>query len=236
MDSVFKLNKITDMQSLKDRVYETIKSNIIELSFYPGEQLTEQRLSDELGVSKSPIRDAIHCLEQQGLICVVPYKGCYVAGLEEQACRELFQLREALETYSIEQRIDSYTEEDILEFTAIMKLAVNAFKKGNESSAYNTHLSFHRLLVNKIGNRLIENIYLNVQDRIKRYLNFVVKYSPNRVKLSNEQHVVLLDAIQQKDKTRALRELRHHLATVMEDFLTCLQTMEGKNIVAGGES
>lgn len=234
MDRAFKLNKISDMQLLKDRVYETIKNNIIELHLYPGEQLTEQRLSDELGVSKSPIRDAIHRLEQEGLICVVPYKGCYVSGLEKQGCREIFQLREALETFSIEQRIDSYTEVDIREFSAIMTLAVNEINKGNESSAYNAHLSFHRLLVDKLGNRLIENMYTNVQDRMKRYINFVVKYSPNRVKLSNEQHVVLFEAIQRKDKVKALNELRYHLASVMEDFLTCEQLMEGEDMEASG--
>jgi GntR family transcriptional regulator, rspAB operon transcriptional repressor len=227
MESAFKLNEISDRQLLKDRVYDTIKNNIIDLHLYPGEQLTEQRLSDELRVSKSPVRDAIHRLEQQGLICVIPYKGCYVAGLEKQECRELFQLREALEIFSIEQRIDSYTEKDIAEFCALMTVAVDEINKGNESSAYNTHLSFHRLIVDKLGNRLIENIYTNVQDRMKRYLNFVVKYSPNRVKLSSEQHVVLLDAIRQKDKARASRELKHHLATVLQDFLTCEQMMEG---------
>jgi len=229
MSHPVKLNKINDMQLLKDKVYETIRQNIIDLNLYPGEQLTEQRLSDELGVSKSPIRDAIHRLEQQGLICVVPYKGCYVADLDKKECRELFQLREAIEIFSMENRIDSYTEEDIREFTAIIKLATEEIKRGNESSAYNEHLSFHSMIVDKLGNSLILDTYSNVQDRIRRYLNFVVKYSPDRVKLSNKQHVELLDAIRQRDKEWASRDLKHHLETVLEDYLACEQIMEGKN-------
>lgn len=236
MERAFTLGKIKDVQLLKDKVYETIKHNIIELHLYPGEQLTEQRLSDELGVSKSPIRDAIHRLEQQGLICVVPYKGCYVADLDKQECRELFQLRESLEIFSVEQRIDSYTKEDLREFTAIMTQAVDEIQRGNHSSAYNMHLSFHRLMVDKLENRLIQNVYANVQDRIKRYLNFIVKHTPNRVKISNEQHMVLLDAIRKKDKAAALRDLRYHLASVLEDYLTCEQIIEGKKSAVSGKS
>ena len=68
MDNSCKLNKINDIQLLKDRIYQNIKSSIIELHLYPGEQLTEQRLADGLGVSKSPIREALQRLEQNGLV------------------------------------------------------------------------------------------------------------------------------------------------------------------------
>lgn len=113
MDNSCKLNKINDIQLLKDRIYQNIKSSIIELHLYPGEQLTEQRLADELGVSKSPIREALQRLEQNGLVHMVPYKGCYVSKLEKEECRELFQTREALELFCIDQKMDSYTEQDI---------------------------------------------------------------------------------------------------------------------------
>ncbi|MFH2073955.1 MAG: GntR family transcriptional regulator [Pseudomonadota bacterium] len=228
MNNSCKLNKINDIQLLKDRIYQNIKSSIIELHLYPGEQLTEQRLANELGVSKSPIREALQRLEQNGLVHMVPYKGCYVSKLEKEECRELFQTREALELFCIDQKMDSYTEQDIRDFEALMNIAVDEFNRGNESFAYNTHLSFHRMIIDKMENRLIQSIYSNIQDRMKRYLNYLVKYSPNRVKLSSEQHILLLKAIQRKDREGAMKELKHHLMTVLKDFLTTEEIMEGK--------
>lgn len=85
----YQLGKISDFQLLKDRAYDAIKKSIIALSFLPNEQLVEQRLARDLGVSKSPIREALHRLEREGLVYTIPFKGGFVAEITEEAIREI---------------------------------------------------------------------------------------------------------------------------------------------------
>jgi DNA-binding GntR family transcriptional regulator len=219
MNRAYELEKLTDVQLLKDRVYSAIKSKIIDLSFKPGEQLIEQRLAEVLGVSKSPIRDAFQRLEAEGLVKTVPYKGCFVATISRQEFKDVFQLREAMELFCIEQSFDSYTDDDIRQFEEIMDRSVQLLTGGDEMSAYHEHLHFHELIVEKLGNELIERIYSNIGDKLSRYLNIVVTYIPNRIPSSNQQHQRLLSAIQKRDKNRAVDELRIHLTDVLQDYL-----------------
>lgn len=210
-----------NFQLLKDRVYESIKERIINLSFSPGEQLFEKELGDSLGVSKSPIRDAFHRLEQEGLVYTIPFRGCFVSKLSIQEFKEIFQLRQALEMFCITESVALYTNEDIKGFRQVTKLAKNSLNEGNKDAAYAGHLDFHKLIITKLGNRSIENIYSNIEDRLKRYLNIAVKYMPNRVVISNEQHFEVLKAIERKDAILAAKELQSHLSTVLDDYLNC---------------
>jgi len=211
--------RIQHIQLLKDRVYDTIKENIINLSFLPGEQLIEQRLAEALGVSKSPIRDAFQRLEQEGLVHSVPYKGCFVADISTRECKELFQIREALEHYCLEYGLDDYTEEDIGEFQRIMDSALTHMDHNDENAALDTHLSFHHLIIKKSNNRFIASTYANMNDKMRRYIEIIVRSDPNRVSHSSEQHRNLLRAIVERKKDRALKLLRAHLFSILEDYL-----------------
>ncbi|MBF0530281.1 MAG: GntR family transcriptional regulator [Deltaproteobacteria bacterium] len=219
MKKRYDLEKIPNNQLLKDRVYHAIKDKILNLGFMPGEQLVEQSLSEELGVSKSPVREAFHRLETEGLIFSLAYRGAFVAPISEKEACDLFQLREALELYSIDQGLDGYTDEVIKEFESIMDEAVKDMTTGDEYCAYISHLAFHRLIIDKLDNILIADIYSNIQERLKRYLHVVVTYNPNRIKESNKQHKDIMKAIQQKNKTLVMEQLKQHLSTVLHDFL-----------------
>jgi DNA-binding GntR family transcriptional regulator len=177
-----------EIQLLSNRVYDFIKTGIINLSYKPGEQLIERRLTAELGVSKSPIRDALQRLERENLVYMIPFKGSYVANVSKEQYEEMHQVREALEVYCLSRGLTTYTEEEIIQ---------------------------------KFGNKLIENIYSNLSDKIKRYINIAEKHIPSRVKLANEEHRDLLKTIEEKDVTLAVNELKSHLSKVLDAFLNC---------------
>jgi DNA-binding GntR family transcriptional regulator len=219
MKRTYELEKLSDVALLKGRVYSVIKSKIVDLSFRPGEQLVEHRLAEELGVSKSPIRDAFQRLDAEGLVQTVPYKGCFVSRVSRQEFRGIFQLREALELFCLEQAFDSYSDDDLEEFREIVDRSVHYVKSGNELLAKNEHLAFHSLIVKKLQNELMENIYSNITDKLARYLNIAVTYIPNRIRISNQQHIKLFEAIKKRKKSLAMQELRQHLSHVLNDYL-----------------
>lgn len=215
------LEKISDIQLLKHKVYEAIKKSIIDLSLPPGKQLVEQRLAEGLGVSKSPIRDALQRLERENFVHMIPFKGSYVADVSKQQYEEMHQVREALEVYCLSRGLTTYTEEDINLFKQVMDSARKKLEKGHHSGAYSSHFYFHFLIIQKFGNKLIENIYSNLSDKIKRYINIAEKHIPSRVRLANEEHMGLLKTIEEKDVTLAVNELKSHLSKVLDAFLKC---------------
>ena len=208
-----------EVELLSDKVYGIIKRNIIDLSYKPGEQLGEQELAAVMGISKSPIRDALQRLEREKFVDMIPFKGSYVAGVSKQEYKEIHQVREALEIYCLSQDCQSYTEEDINKLRQVMASAKKKLEKGDNSGAYKDHFYFHSLIIQKFGNELIENIYSNLADKIKRYINIAEKYIPSRIRLSNEEHMKVLKAIEKKDTALACNELKFHLSNVFDSFL-----------------
>ena len=97
------LPRIAAGRLLRERAYDALRDAIVRLELPPGLALTERMLSERLGVSKSPIRDALIHLEREGLVRSTPFKGFEVAPLTEADCREVFQFREALEVYCVDR-------------------------------------------------------------------------------------------------------------------------------------
>ena len=107
------MKKTINIQLLKHQAYEGIKQRIINLTLRPNEQLIEQRLAEQLGISKSPIREAIQRLEREGLVYSLPFRGGYVAEVSEQDICDIFQLREALERFCVRNACLEYRDEEI---------------------------------------------------------------------------------------------------------------------------
>jgi DNA-binding GntR family transcriptional regulator len=208
-----------NIERLSDKAYEAIKGRIIDLSLEPGEKLLEQQLAADLGVSKSPIRDAFQRLEREKLVLMIPFKGWYVQPVSLEEFKEIHQVREALEIYCLQGHLGAYGETDINVFKKTMALARKRLEQGSNSGAYDAHRSFHKLIVDLMKNRLIGDMYGNISDRLDRYLSISVKYVPDRVKTANREHFALLEAIEKKDVALAIQRLRDHLSGVMEDYL-----------------
>jgi DNA-binding GntR family transcriptional regulator len=206
------------IQTVKEQVYDLIKERILDLSYKPGQQLIEKAIVNELGVSTSPIREAFHRLEQQGLVHIIPFKGCYVAGLNKENIKHVCQLREALELYCLETALPSYSDEDIEELKLIMASAEKHLEKRNATEIYDSHWTFHIKIVQKLRNNLVERIYLNIMDNIRRYVRYFQSFQPS-MKLSNHEHMKILKAIEKKDVDLAATEMKRHLSNVLDRYL-----------------
>ena len=159
--SVMKLKKLDKIEPIKEKVYTILLENIVEGNMAPGEQLIEQTVAARLGVSKSPVRDALHRLSGDSLVIGAPYKGFSVAPMSVKEFSELMQVRMALELFCLEQAMDGYSDEDVREFAAHMDRAGSSLEESKDRLAHESHLDFHLLIVKKYGNELMLNIYEN---------------------------------------------------------------------------
>jgi len=229
--SAMKLKKLDKIEPIKEKVYTILLENIVEGRMAPGEQLVEQAVASGLGVSKSPVRDALHRLSGDGLVVGAPYKGFSVAPISIKEFCELMQVRMALELFCLEQAMDGYSAADVNEFAALMDQAGSSLEDSKNSLAHESHLDFHFLIVKKYGNELMMSIYENNRKKLKRYLRVNIKQTPERIRISNQYHIKMLEMIRKKDKAGALMELKKHFSDISEAFLS--GESEARNIVAG---
>lgn len=213
------IKEIENFQLLKDKVYQAIKKEIIELNFQPGEQLIEQSVADRLGVSKSPVRDAFQHLKGDGFVCASPYRSNYVSPLSIQEFKNILQMRRGIELFCLRETFNSYTSEDIEKFRRITAMSVKCMKRGDESIARENHLKIHQLIVNKLGNELIDNVYTNISDKMRRYLNSAQKNIPDIIMISNMEHQKLFNAIKKRDQVSASQILEKHLSGLVQKYL-----------------
>jgi DNA-binding GntR family transcriptional regulator len=180
---------------LVDRVYEGVLGAIRDGRIRPGDRLVLHHLAVQLGVSLSPVREAIARLSQDGLVRLEPHKGAVVIALTDAEIDQIYDVREALETYAIAQAIDRATSDDIdrLE-TACRRLE----SQGDEitlSEWFEANREFHRLLVMACGNQIVLEVLDGLWDRqsaITMLATYTTEHSA--VEHLNSEHRAMLDA------------------------------------------
>ncbi|KQL56018.1 MULTISPECIES: GntR family transcriptional regulator [Bacillaceae] len=184
---------------LKDVAYEKIKSKILEEHYEPGQFLSERTLIDELGMSKTPIKNALVRLESEGFVTVSSKQGIIVIDISIERINDIYNLRIALETYSCQEIYQRITEEQIKELEEnIEATKVAAMNKDVKAFATLDH-EFHLAISEFAGNSEITKILLNYQDHLRRITLRHLKKDPNRVQKFYAEHVDILEALKNKD-------------------------------------
>jgi len=218
MDKQYQLEKLPNFQLLKDKVYETIKKSIINLSLPPHAQLVEQRLAEELGVSKSPVREALLRLEKEGLVYTLSFKGCFVSGITEKDIHEIFQLREALETFCVKYACENFSEVEAQRAREILSTVEEALRRDDFERCHTTNIQFHNFLISESKNERIIQTYLTLSNHLDRYRKIASLIS-GRIAKSHQEHLLIIGAIERKDEVEAERRMSEHLRSLLNDFI-----------------
>jgi len=211
------LNKMKNgSKSKKAIVYENLKNRIINNSLKPGEPLNEGVLSEELKISKTPVREALQQLEKEGFIENIPVKGAFVSQISIQDLREIFDLREILECQVIKRaalkadpdKVEALKKKFISSENNSKKVSTGGFKSGDE---------VHSFIFETYGNHRLIEIYRRLQDHIVRSrIHFFNQSHPDRSEESFKEHLEILDALKAQDPSRAEQAVRSHLLNSME--------------------
>lgn len=207
------LNKITNVD-LSERVYRRLKKAITTRVFEPGERLNKNVLAEQLGVSYTPIKDAIVRLTAEGLITVKPKVGTFVTPFTREDMLELFQVRLILETGICSEIIQSISKEqmDILDENFVR--SEEEMKKINADFDYFLYneldAHFHETLIEASGNKKMLQIYkaLNFHTQSARY--FYNRYE-EKTRKGQMQHKEVIDAIKKKDEALLRETLTNHI-------------------------
>lgn len=200
--------------SRREQVANILREAILKGEIKPGEKLKEVELSNEIGVSRGPIREAIRQLEQEGYIISYPYKGAVVANLlsEEEVSQVLIPIRITLEQHSLKKAFEGDLDKHINElefFTNKMKIAA---KNKDVGAVVENNLLFHQYIVSTTNLPSLEQIWQSIINRIRHHFyNLGQKQGKEGLMKDIDEHVQIINALKENNIEEALRLLTAHI-------------------------
>lgn len=217
MPASYQLEKVSAPLSLKDRAYAAIKEAILSLRLQPGTPLVETELARQLGISKTPVRDALQELEREGLVTRILFKGTYVTEVSARDAEEIFQLRAVLEGLAARLATPRLTPEDLARARQLLDAADEARQQGDLSLCSRLGAQFHRLIIEKSTNQRLFPILDNLEDHTRR-LRMLSDRIYGRLEKSSGEHRRILEALEQGNPLAAEQAVRDHLHSVLHDL------------------
>ena len=207
--SMLKVN-MNEYHPLREVVLNTLRQAILKGELEPGERLMEIQLAERLGVSRTPIREAIRKLELEGLVLMIPRKGAEVAKISEKSLRDVLELRRSLEELAIELACQRMTEEEIDE----LEDAQRAFRKAVDSKDVmlmaETDEKYHEIIYQGTKNSRLVQILNNLREQMYRYRLEYIKDADKRQILLIE-HDNILKAVRNRKVAEAKAAMREHI-------------------------
>ena len=206
---------------LRDVVFNTLRQAILRGELKPGERLMEIQLANKLGVSRTPIREAIRKLELEGLVLMIPRRGAEVAEITEQNLRDVLEVREALEELSVKLACEHATQAQIEE----MKQAAQVFKESlsgdDVTRIAEADVAFHDAINMATDNQKLIQILNNLREQMYRYRVEYLKDEKNFPILIRE-HSQIVEGLTAKDKTMLTAAMHKHVmnqATAVKEMI-----------------
>jgi len=195
-----------------------IKRMVLNYELRPGQKLEHQALSDQLGMSRTPVREALGRLTEEGFVLRVPHKGYFVAEITEAEARELFDLREVLEVYSVENAIKRATDHDVADLRAILGNYKEAIAQGVSRRMFLEDENFHLRIAEISGGILLKRMLTTIFEKIimKRTMEGI---SPLSGLESYRRHLRIFKAIDNRDVRGVREQIRKHVEAGREAVL-----------------
>lgn len=196
--------------SLSNRVYQSLKDAILSLAYRPGEILRKGEICDQLGVSRSPVSEAVSRLAADGLVEVIPQAGTFVARFSWAEIREGAFLREALELAAVEEVAQTITEDQLVQLHRNLRLQEALVADGDIAGFYKTDAEMHELILSFTGHRRLAQLAESSWLQVNRARQLILP-NPGRVGDTIEEHRRIVEALEAHDPAAARRATRAHL-------------------------
>lgn len=195
---------------LRDVVFNTLRQAILKGELAPGERLMEIQLAERLGVSRTPIREAIRKLELEGLVLMIPRKGAEVARISEKSLRDVLEVRRSLEELAIELACQRMTEEEVAELERVQEQFREAVASGDAMKIAENDEAYHDVIYKGTYNDRLVQILNNLREQMYRYRLEYIKDEDKRQILLIE-HDNILKAVRQRKVEEAKEAMREHI-------------------------
>jgi DNA-binding GntR family transcriptional regulator len=202
--------RVSKKKSLREEVYESLKRSILHGKLKAGQRLIEEQLAHQVGISRTPVREAFHKLERDDLVARLPKGGFAVRQFTKEDVDEIFGIRSALESYAAYLATIHISPEKITSLEKKIKETEEALERGDDDKVVQLHTEFHDLLYRSCKSKKLFEMINNFRDYFYRYRVALV-HSANGLTYSMEDHRRMLEAMKKKNPRLVERLVRKHL-------------------------
>lgn len=209
--------EVTDKYSLRGRVFNRIREDILSGKYAQQEELKESTIGNELGVSRTPVREALRQLELEGLVNIIPNKGAYVTGITEKDIQDIYVIRSYLEGLCARWACEHITEEQLQELEEVVYLSEFHIKKQHHEQVLELDNKFHELIYEASNSKILRHVLSDFHHYVQRIRKITLS-KPERAEKSNEEHTAILEAIRQRDGGRAETLAHEHIIRTIDNI------------------
>lgn len=202
--------KLDNYKPLREIVFEHLREAIISGVLKPGERLMELQLAEDMGVSRTPVREAIRKLELEGLVIMVPRRGAYVSDLSIRDIAETFEIRAALESLAAGLAAERIVPEELEQLERILVQIGECEMESDLSRIAELDEEFHALLFAATRNQRLTQIVSNLREQITRFRKTSLS-TPGRFKAVFQEHKNIVEAISERNSALAQSLAREHI-------------------------
>jgi DNA-binding GntR family transcriptional regulator len=204
------LSAIPERKPLGHYVFENLKQAIVRGDFSPGNRLVESRIAEAMGISRTPVREAIHKLEREGLIKKLPQGGFYVLNLTREEIEETFGIRSVLESYAARLAAINHQKEELEPLEEKIGEFQYFLNRGEMETLLKINTEFHNLLYAMSRSPKLIKLINDLQDQIYRFRKIILNIE-TMAKTSNDDHRQMLSAMKTRDADRVETLVRQHI-------------------------
>lgn len=222
MGTDFQVN-MNEFLPLRDVVFNTLRQAILRGELKPGERLMEIQLANKLGVSRTPIREAIRKLELEGLVLMIPRRGAEVAEITEKSLRDVLEVRKALEGLSVQLACERITDEQIQQLKCAAKEFEDVLKSGDVTAYAEADVKFHDIIYDATDNQRLISLLYNLREQMYRYRVEYLKRSEVHQTLL-EEHQYIIEMLEKRNAESAMIAINEHIDNQVETVADTIRT------------
>ncbi len=209
--------------SLSDKVFEVLEQQILNGTYSVGDQLVEQKISQELGVSRTPVREALRQLELDNLVTTISNKGTFVVGISTDDIKDIYTIRIAIEGISAMWAAERISPEQIKELETLVELQEFYSSKNDILQIVQLDTKFHEIIYDVSGSRTLKNTLKSFHTHVKRARESSF-LSAGRTHSAVEEHREIFEAISAHDGEKAKELMERHIKNARDNILNLLGT------------
>lgn len=202
--------RLDEYRPLRDLVADALRVAIKDGTLRPGERLMELQLADELGVSRTPIREAVRELEAEGFLVMIPRRGTYVADISLKDIAQVFEIRTALEELAAGLAAERITDDELEELERCLVEIGEHIETGDLEQVVEIDIRFHAVLYEASRNTRLIDIINNLREMLTRFRSVSLHY-PGRLQETYQEHRDLVEAIAEHDADLARKIAVRHM-------------------------
>lgn len=210
--------EVTDKYSLRGRVFNKLREDILSGKYQEHEELREVAIGEELGVSRTPVREAFRQLELEGLIQIVPNKGAYVTGITAKDVKDIYMIRSSLESMCARLATENISESQLEELEENVYLASFHASKGHMEQMTELDNRFHHILYEACNSKMLQKLLQDFHQYTMRIRRKTLSTRERGI-ASNEEHRKIMEAVKAKDPAEAERLATLHMTNAYDNMV-----------------